>query len=354
MAEERYQARFMSREQIRAGGAIGNLQDGLSISTHGVDTRLIAWPGNGYQTESVHVLTLHPGDESTAYAYTLAEDALLCLAGRGEGLQRGDWRALAPGDIAYFPEGVAHALRNPSANSDDLHVVTQITPPQFDLYEPAGYYDRAQGTLNLTAIYRATLNAPHQVMPRSEMALHDTEPDCRAEHLSLEEVRRSGALFNVYLGTPFPGLGIPAHLVLWPGVGCRTAGFNYALAPAGATDAMHAHPVSDECLIVWEGVCEGYTAHGYSDSGAVDFWTGRKSSFVALDTYDVVLAPCGVLHGHRSLDTPSVLGGFASPPQLDLLIGLPSYADGVFTRAEVEVLDTSTVPGLDQLRLAAG
>ncbi|MEZ5141051.1 MAG: hypothetical protein R2726_00810 [Acidimicrobiales bacterium] len=220
---------------------------------------------------------------------------------------------MAPGDIAYFPESVAHAVRNPSSNGDDLHVVTQITPPQLDLYEPDGYYHRAQGALHLTAAYRAALNAPRHEMPVGQMTRHDTDPGCRAEHLSKEEVRREGALFNVELGTPFPGLGIPAHLVLWPGAGCRTAGFNYALAPALATDAMHVHPVSDECLVVWEGVCEGYTAHGYTDTGSPDLWTGRETSFVALETYDVILAPCGVLHGHRSVDTPSVLGGFASP-----------------------------------------
>jgi gentisate 1,2-dioxygenase len=319
-----------------------------------VDTRLIAWPGNGFQTEAVHVLTLRPGEESTAYAYTLAEEAMLCVAGRGEVQLRGDWRAVAPGDIAYFPEGVAHAVRNPSTATDDLHLVTQITPPQFDLYERAGYYDRAQGTLNPTAIYRATLNAPRHEMPTGEMAFHGSDGDCRAENLAMGDVRRAGALFNVYLGTPFPGLGIPAQLVLWPGAGCRTAGFNFALAPAGAMDAMHVHPVADECLVVWEGTCEGYTAHGYTDTGTPDFWTGRQASFVALETYDVILAPCGVLHGHRSTDTPSVLGGFASPPQLDLLIGGEHYDDGVFTQATYTKLDPSSVPGLDALRSVAG
>jgi hypothetical protein len=62
-------------------------------------------------------------------------------------------------------------------------------------------------------------------------------------------------------------------VILWPGVGTRTAGFNVALAPPQAADRMHIHPVSDECLVVWEGACEGYTARGYSGS-----------QFVALDT----------------------------------------------------------------------
>ncbi len=40
--------------------------------------------GNGYTTESVHVLTLQPGEASDSYAYTLAEELLLCVAGKGE------------------------------------------------------------------------------------------------------------------------------------------------------------------------------------------------------------------------------------------------------------------------------
>ncbi len=339
MAAEPYQAKYKTRAQVRAGGAIGNLQDGAVIEAQGLSTRLVAWPGNSFQTEAVHVLTVPPGTESKPYAYTMAEEAMLCLVGAGEVYLRGAWRVLQAGDVAYFPEGVAHAVRNPAANSNDLVIVTQITPPQFDLYEAAGFYDRSQGTLNLTTIFKATLNAHRGEIPTSEMALHRDGHDVRVENLVAADVRASGALFNVYLGTPFANLGLPAHLVLWPGAGTCTAGFNYALAPAHATDNMHAHPVSDECLILWEGMCEGYTADGYSGS-----------EFIALDTYDVILAPCGVLHGHRSVDTPSVLGGFASPPQLDLLLDSGFYTDGMFSQATFEQLNTAAVGGLDLLR----
>jgi gentisate 1,2-dioxygenase len=342
MAEERRQARFSTLEEVRLSGAIGNLQDGAEITTHGVQTRLVAWPGNGFQTEAVHVLTLHPGDQSDNYAFGGAEEAMLCLSGSGEVLLRGDWRAIEPGDLAYFPEGVAHAVRSSAESIEDLVIVTQITPPQLDLYEASGFYDRAESTLNRTAIFKATLNAPHVEIPQHQMKFRDSELEIGAAHLTVPEVRTRGAMFNVYSGTPFPGLGIPARLILWPGAGTRTAGFNFALAPAGATDRMHIHPVSDECLILWEGICEGYTAPGYSGS-----------QFVPLDTYDVILAPCGVLHGHRSVDTPSVLGGFASPPQPDLLLDAGLYQDGVYSTATFDRLETSTVPGLDALSSGA-
>jgi len=64
MVDEKWSARFRTHDEIRSRGAIGNLNDGIEINTQGVRTRLIAWPGNGFQTESVHVLTLAPGEES--------------------------------------------------------------------------------------------------------------------------------------------------------------------------------------------------------------------------------------------------------------------------------------------------
>ena len=60
-------ARSRSASEIRSGGALANLGDGVEIDTHGISTRLIAWPGTGFQTESVHVLTVQPGDESERY-----------------------------------------------------------------------------------------------------------------------------------------------------------------------------------------------------------------------------------------------------------------------------------------------
>jgi hypothetical protein len=35
-----------TREQIRQEGAVGSLCRGIEIETHGVRTRIIAWPGN--------------------------------------------------------------------------------------------------------------------------------------------------------------------------------------------------------------------------------------------------------------------------------------------------------------------
>jgi len=269
----------------------------------------------------------------------MADGAILCLSGEGEVWWRGSWRTLRPGDIGYFPEGGQHAVRCPAGAAEELIVVTQIRPPRFDLHERAGFYEPTQGTLNPSTIFRATRNAPRVNLPSSQMAPQDTGSDVRAQNLPSADVRTGGALFNVYLGTPFPGLGLPAHLVLWPGAGSRTAGFNYAVAREWTMDNLSIHPVSDECLVLGEGEWEGCVAPGYTGAEIID-----------LATHCVILASCGVLHGHRTTARPSVLGGFASPPQSDLLLDDGFYDDGVFSQGTFVPFDTSSVPGPTTLR----
>ncbi len=315
-------ARYRTADQIAAGGAIGNLGEGAQITAHGLATRLIAWPGTGYQTEAVHVLTLEPGDESDRYVYELAEEALLCFKGSGEVWLRDQWVTLEAGDIAYVPEGVERAVRNPVASEVPFVLVTQITPPQFDLYADHGFYNVELGVMNFDSIHKACTNAATvDLGDTNELAFRDTEPTVRAWNLARDDVRRNGALFNAYMGVPFSGIGLPMRIVLWPGAGCRTAGFNYAAAPAGIQDVIHKHPVSDECLVLWGG--SGWFFIG-------DQWVPARAG-------DCVLAPQGVAHGHRS-DGDCHFGGFASPPQLDLLLPTDLYVDGRFTSPQVTQL----------------
>ena len=59
--------------------------------------------------------------------------------------------------------------------------------------------------------------------------------------------------------------------------------------------------------------------------------------WVDIQANDVVLAPCGVVHGHRSRGA-AFFGGFASPPQLDLLIPTDYYREGTFQAPAATVL----------------
>ena len=325
MVPDRLRARYRTASQIRSDGAVGNLFDGVTITAHGLSTRLLAWPGTGYQTESVHVTTIPPGTQSDEYAYDLAEEAVLCRAGQAEAWLHSQWVTMRPGDIAYFPEGVKRRLRVPDAAVGDAVLVNQICPPQFDLYAP-DFYNVDLGVINQDAVTKAVANAlPVQPPMLPELAAHDEHADVRAPNLSRAEIKTGGALFNVLDGAAFSGIGLPMRLVLWPGAGTRLVGFNYAYCGLGVQDTIHTHPVSDEFLVMWSGAGQVVLGdHGWIDVAA----------------NDVAMAPCGVAHGHRSVPDhgPSMMGGFASPPQLDLLIPTQYYSDGVFTEVAPEPL----------------
>lgn len=323
-----YWERYRTHTQIRQNGAVSNLGDGIAITTHGIDTRLIAWPGNGFQTQAVHVLTVKPGEESDRYAYDMADEAMVCFKGKGQVYLRGQWLDVEPGDIAYYPATVERVVRNPSSNQDDFVLVTSISPPQFDLYEPAGFYDSVHKVMDYEAIQYAKINTKRiQYSPDNEMAFHDSHPDVRAWNLSNEEIRRGGALFNAFYGGALtelvhgdaPEAGPSMLLILFAGFGTGATGFNFSCMTPGMTADIHTHPVSDECVVNWWGgdLC----------------WIGDR--FVPTASYDCILAPSGVRHGAVvPADNPSVflVGGFAAPPQLDLLMNSGYYKDGKFTR----------------------
>lgn len=330
MDVEPFLERNRTREQIRRSGGIANLNHGIEIATHGISTRLIAWPGNGFQTQSVHVLTLKPGDESEMYTYDMAEEAMVCLKGTGEVYLRGQWVDIKPGDIVYVPERAPRALRNPAGNDRDFVIVNQIAPPEFDLYGPAGFYDQRKGAMNDEAIAAAKLRTtPGNLSPENEMRLSESHPELRAWNLTVDDVRRDGALFNVFKGAAFSGLDVPMVLILWPGYGVRSTGFHFGRMEAGQVAHTHTHPVSDEAVVNWAGSNEVYI----------------DGSWVPTGPLDVSLAPCGVVHGGRvPADATEIYlpGGFAAPPQLDLYLNTPFHHDGRFDTPPWSTLEEAT------------
>jgi mannose-6-phosphate isomerase-like protein (cupin superfamily) len=328
-------ARYRTAKQIRLEGAIGNLFDGPTITAHGLETRLLAWPGTGYQTEAVHVTNVQPGQQSDQYTYGLSEEAILCRHGSVEVWLKEQWVVLKPGDMAYFPAGIEHQVRNPATNTEPAILVNQICPPQFDLYADHGFYNNELGVMNFDSIQKAMTNATQVAsLKLNEMKFNDDQAQVRAKNLSPDEVKLKGALFNVLEGAPFSGIGLPMRLVLWPGAGTRSTGFNYAYCGTGVQDTVHKHPVSDEFLVMWSGSGQLY---------------GGGFGWVDAEENDVIMAPCGVAHGHRSIAGrgPAMMGGFASPPQMDLLIPTPYYKDGVYSHPAVTELTEAEMKKAD-------
>lgn len=60
------------------------------------------------------------------------------------------WATLRPGDSSYFPAGVPHAIRNRWEGRG--YLVTQICPPQFDLFTDAGTYNPTRAVVNGQAV----------------------------------------------------------------------------------------------------------------------------------------------------------------------------------------------------------
>lgn len=328
--DDYFRERYRTHEQIKQGGALGNLAEGIEITTNGVPTRLIAWPGNGFQTEGVHVLTLAAGQEveSDRYAYDMADEAMVCFKGRGEVYLRGQWVGVEPGDIVYYPPTVERAVRN-IGGADDFVLVTCISPPQLDLYESGGFYDPTHKVMNFEAIEYAKINVKRvQYGADNEMGYHDTHSELRAWNLDNDDIRQNGALFNAFYGGALTGLveGSTAApdtssmlLILFAGFGTGATGFNFACMTPGMTADIHTHPVSDECVVNWWG--------------GNPVWLG--DAWHQSESYDCVLAPCGVRHGALiPADATDYLlvGGMAAPPQLDLLINSGYYDKGRFTR----------------------
>ncbi len=311
-----YLAKNRSPQDIRTGGAIGNLNEGIEILLHGIPTRLIAWPGNGYQTESIHVLTLKPGLSSEQYNYPISEEALLCVQGKGEVYLHDRWVELNPGDIAYYPENVPHGIRNATHHQENFILVSSITPPLISLYEPSGFYIRTLGKIDFDAAEKAKKEmTPGQIKPQNTLRYHESHPKLRAWNLKAQDVRKHGALFNMFRGAEFNANGSPMRFVLWPGHGSRLCGFHLTRCAPGDIFATHTHPVSDECVIVWAGSARGFIDGHWFEMGI----------------HECLLAPCGVVHGgplnvetqtidnvHPTHDT--LWGGFASPPQGDLYL----------------------------------
>jgi gentisate 1,2-dioxygenase len=150
--------------------------------------------------------------------------------------------------------------------------------------------------INSEAAWFARSNAdPGTLAGPSELAFHDADLQVRAENLSVDEIRSGGALSNVFSGAKIDVIEAPMVFVLWPGYGPRSTGFHFANGEEGLTSAVHTHPASDECVVLWDGTAKAWAQGAWHD----------------MEQFDVVFAPCGVEHGISMVLGEALWGGFA-------------------------------------------
>jgi quercetin dioxygenase-like cupin family protein len=322
---ETYRPGAMTIEQIRKIGTIPNLNQGIQIDINKVPTRLIAWPGQGMVEGAIHQLTLGPKTQSDMYTYPVSEEALECIKGKGEVYLWGDWRTIEPGDVAYFPEGVQHGIRNLN-DSGDFVLIAQITPPQLDLYEKSGLFDHVAGTFSAAKISELTTKSTAgNLTAPTDLKFRETYPDLRAWNINdPAKIRRQGALFNIFYGARFTGIGVPMVIILFPGYGTRNAGLHTGILPKGTNAHAHTHPISDDCVIYLQGT--GSAAIG--------------SEVVTVGPLDAVAAPVLVPHGGGNPPPErALLSGYGAPPQQELYETQGYLKDGKYSWPKFERLE---------------
>jgi quercetin dioxygenase-like cupin family protein len=117
-----------------------------------------------------------------------------------------------------------------------------------------------------------------------------------------------------------PMIARDARLVVWPGVGAVSANMNYVAMAPGEENVPHAHPVSEDTIVVFAG--EGTIA---------DLTHGVEHQFGA---GQVVHVPVGIKHQVRA-DRGSTLESVGGPCPADLA-GL--QAAGVLSDEQVAAL----------------
>lgn len=100
-----------------------------------------------------------------------------------------------------------------------------------------------------------------------------------------------------------PMIARDARLVVWPGVGAVTANMNYVLMTPGEANVPHAHPVSEDTIVVVAG------------AGTIeDLTNGRSHPFAA---GEVVHVPVGIQHQVRA-DRGETIESVGGPCPADL------------------------------------
>jgi quercetin dioxygenase-like cupin family protein len=239
----------------------------------------LVWTGMGAVHRAMHRVALEPGGRTVRLHHRRSEAVYFVV--RGTGLAVEDGRTithpLRAGMMFHVAPETAYRIQTATG---PLVCVGGPCPPDQEMY--AG----------ITARRRPEW---HEGDPRSEPVRGGAEPS-RGNGIRVFDVDRDGVAM--------PLISRDARMVVWPGVGARTASMNYVILEPEEANKPHQHPLSEDTIYVLEG------------EGAVENQTLGKTHPIEAEC--VLHVPPTVVHAVRA-HTRMVSVGGPCPPDLDFL-----------------------------------
>lgn len=125
--------------EVNRTGGVFNIFRGAPFTANGGLMKFILWPGSGTRMIGQHTAYHEPGTAFVPHVHPISEDAIFIFDGKGQGYLESRWIDVAEGDIIYAPALVRHGTGCHKDLPKTMICTGCASPPQFDLYEKAGY-----------------------------------------------------------------------------------------------------------------------------------------------------------------------------------------------------------------------
>ncbi|MDN5345279.1 MAG: hypothetical protein PWQ18_1393 [Clostridia bacterium] len=126
-------------EEVSHSGGIFNVYRGAPFTGNGGLMKFVLWPGAGCTMVGQHTAYHEPGKAFIPHIHPISEDAIFCFDGKGMGYLESRWIKVREGDIVYAPALIKHGTGCHISQTKTFLTSGCATPPQYDLYEKAGY-----------------------------------------------------------------------------------------------------------------------------------------------------------------------------------------------------------------------
>ena len=125
--------------EVARSGGIFNIYRGAPFGAYGGAMKFIVWPGVGAKHCGLHNACHQPGVAFKPHVHPIAEDAVMFWDGEGMAYLESRWIECSEGDILYAPAQVRHGTACREGQRGPMNSSGCASPPQFDLYQLAGY-----------------------------------------------------------------------------------------------------------------------------------------------------------------------------------------------------------------------